>query len=168
MVTFTIADLRADTIPPRPVPHPVYLVRNGEHVFYVGRSQADVIDHLRRHIGAGTWSWSDPGPLAKFIRDNMPAADAWQIELLTLEECAPLVHQYFPHEAVVIEHAAQAVMQAERPSLNTLGNPDPKPVPLDYVYPRHLVIPYADELATAFLGDPPAEADVEGGQEEPG
>jgi len=76
----TLADL--DT-----TDHHLYVVRDGDVVFYVGKSQ-DVIDRLRSHVGKGTWGhMSGRSSLGRLIEDNLPGARHWQIELLTPSEC---------------------------------------------------------------------------------
>ena len=73
--------------------HHLYVVRDGDVVFYVGRSR-DVEDRLLSHMGKGWWGWSQgKSSLGQLIEDNHPESLNWQIELLTPGDCGlkPLI-----------------------------------------------------------------------------
>jgi hypothetical protein len=71
--------------------HSLYLIRDGDVVFYVGKSE-NVIDRLLGHLGLGNWGWAGGSDsLVRLIEANLPQSLNWQIELLTVEDCKPYI-----------------------------------------------------------------------------
>lgn len=71
--------------------HYIYLYRDGETVFYVGRSQ-NPFGRLNQHLaleGPGYGS-----SLGDIILDNLPESWEWAFELYTLAECLPFIEQH--------------------------------------------------------------------------
>lgn len=73
--------------------HYLYLYRDKDVIFYVGRSD-NPIERLQQHVGRR-------GPnlisfLGDLLLDNLPASLSWTIELYTLRDCAPLVETHCP------------------------------------------------------------------------
>jgi hypothetical protein len=50
----------------------VYVIRDGDLVFYVGQSD-DVVNRLYDHLGDGPYS-ADPSSIGRLIIDNVPAS----------------------------------------------------------------------------------------------
>jgi hypothetical protein len=98
MLEMTIADVLKRDIPPYD-DHYLYIVRDGETVFYVGRS-LDPVSRLHEHICGGRRDVSYLGQLIRRCarEANLFAAPAleWQVELLTLADCKPYIDRYKP------------------------------------------------------------------------
>ncbi len=152
----------------------VYIVREGDLVFYIGES-ANVIERLWSHLGQGSFGWAGDSELGRLIKDNLPAARDWQVELLTIEDCVSVIENltdlrfevastgvYLPQEPVTLDgftfqprikfdrkDLECEVIRAYKPCLNTACNPTPTPLPEKYhnIYQRH---PLADELDELF------------------
>jgi len=75
--------------------HFIYLYRDGDVIFYVGRS-SDPINRLQQHMGLDhTYPNSSyPSNLGRVIQDNLPESVEWTLEVYTLEDCVPLIEQY--------------------------------------------------------------------------
>jgi hypothetical protein len=96
MITITIADVLDDTAPIL-IPYKLYLIRDSDVVFYVGKTGQYVIDRLLGHLGKGAWSWAEgPSYLGRLVLDNLPESRDWQVDLRTIAECEPLVKEVFP------------------------------------------------------------------------
>jgi len=106
----------------------IYVIRDGEHVLYVGRS-TDVVERLHEHIE--NWPSSAIGDLFML---NRPQSYNWRIELMTPEECRPfLLSRSSMYEdariPVGIEAAERAMILHYGPSMNGSLNLHPKPLP---------------------------------------
>ncbi len=117
--------------------HALYLVGDGETVFYIGRSR-DPVGRMWQHLGltlTGGQLWSDYclSPLGHLVKANLPEARDWRIELLTPAECEPVIHEMNPH----FKHwdaagAEQALIWHWRPCLNCTHNDNPARLPDRY------------------------------------
>ena len=131
--------------------HYLYIVREGETIFYIGQSLTPVsrmLEHVYGSRGHG------PSHLGDFIRLFAEYADNWQVELLTLDDCKPYIDQYgtfcrgeedaekywelsHTHNGLrdkywqqyAINSAEGALIQHYRPCINIAGNPNPSPLP---------------------------------------
>ena len=106
----------------------VYIVRDGEHVLYVGRS-IDVIQRLHDHYEK--WTSSAIGDV---IHTNAPQPYTWQLELFEPEECRAIVaSQYSKYNdttnLIDIELAEVSTIVHYHPCLNTSNNPKPNRLP---------------------------------------
>src|SRR5579885_1704143 len=152
MVTITVKE--AIECPPglldRVADHYLYAYRDGEVVFYVGRSQSP-LDRLTEHLGlAGS---SGGSRLGNLILDHTPESLAWQMELYTFADCAPLVQQFMPAMSVWYEAkraikpgydkdmadlAEQALIESLRPCLNSINRANySNPLPQKYIKRRY-------------------------------
>lgn len=111
--------------------HHLYVVRDGDVVFYVGRSQ-DVISRLLSHMGLGRrgkWSVSSLGAL---IKDNLPTSHNWAVTLLALSDCGvdPGRYSYRDEDT---DFAEVALIRFCKPCLNSAHNPGASALPDRYV-----------------------------------
>ena len=127
--------------------HFLYLYRDGEVNFYVGRA-IHPIERLEQHLG----TWGNPfnhscDLLGRVIRKNCPASLDWRLDLFTLKDCQPLIGRNSPfpssvnvlnrtfykrtlkkleitgglYDRTAVEMAEQALINAYHPCLNVTG-----------------------------------------------
>lgn len=120
MLTLTVGDLQNDDTELKMIPYSLYVVREGETVFYVGKSKRSVYTRLLEHIGIGRHG--SITPLGRLILDNLPTSKTWHIDLTTLEETG---EQY-------LGWAEEILIRKLRPCLNAASNPNPSPLPEKY------------------------------------
>jgi len=143
MITSTIGDLLDGNLDLVDIEgHHVYMVRDGEVVFYVGKSK-DPVERLLGHCGRGGWVFGGKSALGYLIEANSPEARQWQVELLTITDCEPYVkwrwwsgqrHLWTEEERRfkeknVIADCEVALIDRYRPCLNSIDNPHPTPLP---------------------------------------
>lgn len=121
----------------------IYLVRDGETVFYIGQSW-DVYTRLEQHLGMD-WR-NDASHLGKCVIDNHPQSEAWEIEFYSLRDCEAMVmdfmkaqgdttytvERYYAHTQSAIDTAEEAMIKFHRPCLNVAANPHPTLLPERY------------------------------------
>ncbi len=66
--------------------HYIYLVRDRETVFYVGKS-LDPVRRIYEHLGWDRGEKEDKSELGRLIIQNLPKSLHWKIELLKLRDC---------------------------------------------------------------------------------
>jgi hypothetical protein len=116
--------------------HRVYLVRDADVVFYIGKSDAGILGRLGEHLGRGGWRRGSPSLLGQLILDNLPASRTWQVELFTVPDCRDAIQKHFPYlkfpERWDSDMAEQALIWEHRPCLNTAHNYDGQKLPERY------------------------------------
>lgn len=101
----------------------LYVVRDGDTVFYVGQA-GDVVDRLYGHLGQGSWSWATGmSELGKLIKANLPTSRDWRIELYTIGELG----------VNGVDLAEEALIDILRPCLNRALNRNPSALPDKYI-----------------------------------
>lgn len=103
----------------------IYLFRAGDDVLYVGCS-VDLIERIYAHLKGVSSGIGD------LVYNNMPASKDWLVDLMEVEECSPVVQQFYPLNAVVasdIEAVERCMIMHHRPCMNTANNPNGKPLP---------------------------------------
>jgi hypothetical protein len=127
-----------DKLDPTNEPHCIYVVREGECIFYVGQS-TDIVNRLFEHFehtGRGSSS-----RLGSFYDEHKDKSDSWQIDLYTLDDCEPYIVQYTSMSLNVyrngsqmsIDKAEKTMMRHFHPCLNKRNNPDPSQLPDKYI-----------------------------------
>jgi hypothetical protein len=102
----------------------LYLIHDGETVFYVGQSQ-NPYNRFLAHMGlAGR---NAPSEVGTFIRENAPASGDWTFEQYTLEDCSQVIEA-----CRNVDDAEEALIKLYRPYFNAAANPDPVPLPARY------------------------------------
>ncbi len=131
MLTITIADLFDNTLPESGWgKFCVYIFRDNDFVLYVGKTENNIIDRLEAHLGITYRSQSLVG---KLIEDNAPESHQWQIDLLTLDDCAPFIARHFPtSKETDVRLAEQAMILEYCPPLNRESNPHARALPSAY------------------------------------
>lgn len=131
MNTFTVGAILNSTTPDTPGAR-VYVLRDGRAVFYVGVSSNNVTDRVLEHCGRGTWG-KLPDNVGRFILDNAPRSHKWQVDLLTLEDCAPYVKKYNRNfQRWDAQLAEIALIKIMRPCLNVHYNDNGRALPKKY------------------------------------
>ena len=116
----------------------LYLIRDGETVFYVGQSR-NPHNRFLSHLGMD--GRSSPSEIGRFIRKNAPTSDAWLFEQYTLEEVGD-------HSSVTT--AERALIARYRPCFNTTANPDRLPLPAQYKDIHSDENKYGEQLVRRF------------------
>jgi predicted GIY-YIG superfamily endonuclease len=129
MKTTTIAQLLNKEVD-HALGHLIYVVRDGDLVFYVGQSRRDVVERFWEHMQA-------PSRLGQLIQLNKPRSLQWQADFYTLADCQQFVQQkaLFPLQEwqhFDMDMAEQAMIAQMRPVLNRDFNPQPTPLPPGY------------------------------------
>jgi hypothetical protein len=86
MITITVSDILEYTCP-NLSGHNVYVIRDGEFVFYVGATW-NPNTRLMQHFGQSNEFGYAPLYELGFFQANEPESHGWQIDLYTLEEVA--------------------------------------------------------------------------------
>ena len=110
----------------------VYVVRDRQTVFYVGRTTRGIAHRLLEHCGLSRLR-PIPDILGATIAANAPSSARWQIELWEYADYEPLVNEQFPKVVrIFAEHGERALIDTLRPCLNTVYNPNPRKLPKRY------------------------------------
>jgi len=130
MITVTLGDVLGDL--DNPPDACIYLIRDGDTVFYVGKSTRGVVNRILAHCGLSTRG-SLRDNLGEFIFCNRPDSLTWQADLFTFEDCKPIIAEVFPNQKRIdIDWAELALITRYRPCLNRAGNTDPNLLPARY------------------------------------
>ncbi len=107
----------------------VYVIRDGDSVLYVGKSSRSVVNRLLEHLGmGGNWRKYVPDRVGEFILDHRPESLDWQVDLMTINDCASYIRQQFPMFVNWdVDTAEQAMIETYRPDLNVQYNRDLTP-----------------------------------------
>ncbi|CAG0994651.1 hypothetical protein ANRL3_03033 [Anaerolineae bacterium] len=132
MMTITVADVLNDSL------HEsgwgkfrIYVFRDNDFVLYVGKTEHNVIDRLSEHLGL---TYRSESHIGRLVKENVPEAHRWQIDLLTLDDCTSFVKRHFPtNKAIDVRLAEQAVILEFAPPLNHESNPHPRLLPRRYL-----------------------------------
>ena len=115
--------------------HDLYIVRDAEIVFYVGKSR-DVIGRLLGHCGRGTWGRGQvKSQLGCFIERNLPESRDWTIKLLTEKDAHGVVQFLSAGVWYDVEAAERALIGHYGPCLNVTYNEEPEAIPDKYKHP---------------------------------
>lgn len=110
--------------------HHIYMVRDGDTIFYVGKSRCPV-SRLLGHCGRGDWTFDGVSQLGRLIRCNWPVSRFWQVELLTVSDC----------NAYSVENAEDRLIFELAPHFNRIGKRRSSgPLPRRYKDPRPDII----------------------------
>jgi hypothetical protein len=112
----------------------IYLIRDGETIFYIGQSVSP-LDRLQGHLGQ---DWHQQvSAVGRCIQKNAPDSDQWTIELYTLQDCGPFVQKHYECFGGLrmydVSIAEQSMIQLFCPCLNDRHNPHPAPLPGQYL-----------------------------------
>jgi hypothetical protein len=68
----------------------IYLIRDDKFVFFVGVLEGAILDHVLRHCGL-VYNGPPADRVGRLILDNAPSSNGWVVDLLSLENCAPII-----------------------------------------------------------------------------
>jgi len=71
----------------------IYVVRDGEVVFYVGYTATGARFRIGEHLGL--WGRGD-SPLGRLVRANEPESDAWQVNIIPGGDEAKMIRELHP------------------------------------------------------------------------
>jgi hypothetical protein len=114
----TVGDVINDRWPDGWEKATLYAFRDGETIFYVGKT-VDIYTRLTEHV-TGEWhgGWGGYRPLTELIADNLPDSLDWVIELCSTKDD--------------LGDAEAAMIGTMRPVLNTMHNRNGKSLPDKY------------------------------------
>ena len=123
----------------------IYLVRDGDIIFYVGQSR-NLAQRISEHLGHGRKSASDLGEL---ILGNMPDSENWIIEFHTIKDCSGKVKEHYGIDysqytlddfcrsemllKTAIDFSEIVMINDCRPCLNVTYNANRTALPLKYI-----------------------------------
>jgi len=145
MLTYTLKEVfdnnGPDVFPEEYINVRIYVVRENETVFYVGKS-SDPDRRLAQHMG---YERQAPSLLGTLIERSKPFSDSWTVEYYSLQDCLPVVFSEFSNlkdeeaktMAIRIALAFEGRMEhymikALKPCLNRTNNENPTPLPEKY------------------------------------
>ena len=136
MKTITLGSIIRDELPETwDEPYEIYVIREGDTVFYVGKSKDCVIDRILGHLGEGTWGWSSGDELGDFIKFYEPGSHNWQVDLMTIKDCFPFIKKSHPDAKkarCTVADAESAMISHYGPCLNKMLNRNRRPSPEKY------------------------------------
>lgn len=102
----------------------VYVVRDGDEVFYVGKSDDDCFTRLRTHLGHDFRGQRSVSNLGEFIMRNLPESRHWIVELYTNEDTKRVIpkRMYEGFFQWPTDYAEMAMIQTLKPCLNVKLN----------------------------------------------
>ena len=101
----------------------LYVVRDGDTIFYVGQSKS-IESRFLEHLGISARGWpAYESQLGRLIRENAPESQHWQVELYSIKEL----------EVDDVDFAEEALINILRPCLNARYNDDPSVLPDRYI-----------------------------------
>ena len=110
----------------------IYMVGDGNLVFYVGKLERSIVDHILEHCGLED-NGRTPDRLGQLILDKAPASNGWLVDLLDLKDCEPIIKAVTPmSKRLDSAQALFCVITYYRPCLNEKDNPNPSSLPERY------------------------------------
>jgi len=128
MVTVTVGDI-VDGQAQDHVEERIYIARDGEVIFYVGKSDRTIEERILEHCGVGRFATLDA--LGLLITDNLPDSAHWQVDMMTIEDCKPFAEES-DREGLDVAGAEIVMIAHYRPCLNAIHNRRPAPLPGKY------------------------------------
>lgn len=116
---------------PDDLPYCIYVVRENETVFYVGKSERS-LNRLEEHFSPSSRR-SSGGAIGKFYRQHIEESHRWKIRLYTLEDCQPYIQHLPAPKRQLLSYVEIAMIQHFRPCLNVKNNPNPSRLPDKYL-----------------------------------
>ena len=130
MITITIEDVLGHQLPDEyyHTNHPIYIVRDGPRVLYVGKairqsSHERLLQHLAAETDSDFYSHANgPSELGRIILDNSPQSLRWQVDLLTLADCRQFSGDN--KGRISVGQAERLLIQAYSPLINRIYKSD--------------------------------------------
>ncbi len=113
----------------------VYIVRDEDVVFFVGKTEIGLVKRMLKDVGMLA---REPDPvrdrLRRLVADNAPESGNWQVDYLTVKNCEPYVRQHFPNQKMLdVDLAELAIIKHFRPLLNSNNAEQAGELPARYV-----------------------------------
>jgi hypothetical protein len=100
------------------------MVRDDNLVFYVGKLERSIVDHILDHCGLQDSSRT-PDRLGQLILDNAPSSNGWLVDLWDLKDCEPIIKEGSPmYRRPDVIKTMSALITYYRPCLNEKDNPN--------------------------------------------
>ncbi len=130
MITLSLGDILNDRVDldSREELFQLYVIREGDTVFYVGMTTRTVLERIWEHCGLSAIGGCDE--IGRFVMDHLPESGAWHVDLMEVQEVDPALGDR--RGAYHIRKAEQKLIARLRPCLNHTGNGHPAPLPEHY------------------------------------
>jgi hypothetical protein len=122
MISITIGDMLDNKVIISTSMCHVYVIRDDNEILYVGKgSRPSAFRRLRQHLGL-TYKGAKPSPTGGVIYHNLPSSRFWQVDMLTIEDCAEYVNSYPPESYGANKNASiaaeESTVRCLKPYLN--------------------------------------------------
>lgn len=96
MISVNIGDILDNKIEVDISQYKIYIIRDNDEILYVGKASTYDISHrIRHHMGLIPHG-SGPSKTGEVINDNLPDSRLWQVDMLSLKECAIYLKSFPP------------------------------------------------------------------------
>ena len=177
MIIFTVADLFNFTTPEEPRDYSLYLVRDSDVCFYVGKSQRSVVNRLYEHLGYAGSAWQPyPSTMGKAVYLNRSLSDNWEVIMMTPGDIGlePIVSNgisrefweahlsewgeypeswgrpFFHYPEYTVDFAEEKLIKKYKPCFNVIYNSNPSSMPEYYHEPYHTSYIMKRDIDTGF------------------
>lgn len=127
----------------REQPYEIYVIRDEETIFYVGKS-VNPEDRLLSHLGMD-WR-ANSSPIGRFIIEQAPASGDWLFLQYTVKEMQTILGLCDPCNVDVAE---ETLIHLHRPHFNKAMNYNPCPLPEKY-RKKPTENPYSEQLVNYY------------------
>jgi hypothetical protein len=94
MITVSVSDLIGDQEIDLRGDYGLYVIRDDDVFFYIGRTKMHPSFRLMQHLGAGGIYGRRTSQLGDFLVMNHPESYFWQVDLLDISDCEPYLLSY--------------------------------------------------------------------------
>ena len=122
----------------------VYVLRDGDVCFYIGKSGYRVSESVLRHLKLGSGGRGRYSVVGQLIRHHAPASDQWQVEFWNANdifERFPSMRDEHSDGWLSVGEIKHLLIQFFQPRLNTSPNYNPPPLP-----DRYLLVPTPEQI----------------------
>lgn len=135
MQTISVNDVIQNTLPETGwEKFRIYVFRDGGFIFYIGKTQENIIDRLEGHLGL---SGRNESLVGKLVEDNAPLSYMWSIDLFTIDDCAAIVRRHYQNAGTIdVDIVESAMILENSPALNRQLNAHPRALSSKYTTRR--------------------------------
>lgn len=128
MITTTLKDLINDKVPNKAARAKIYVIRDRKIIFYIGKSEYDVIERAQAHFGLGNVFPKLSCEMEQLAMDNLPSSKKWKVDFYTISDCEKKLKMKFRDTS----HAEESMIFHFGPYLNVTYNVNRKGIPKKY------------------------------------
>lgn len=128
MVTITLKNLINDKVPRKAIGANIYVIRDRKIIFYIGKSEYDVINRAKAHFGLGNLFPKYGCEMEQLTIDNLPDSKKWKVDFYTVADCEKKLKTKLRD----VQHAEEEMIFRFGPYLNVTYNINRKSIPEKY------------------------------------